>query len=275
MSFDQQIEALTSALKRNTKATEALALALTQTGQIDANQLEDAVPDPATNKVESNAKPQTETPAESVTGNDWVVSMKDILDAAKEISAHDGNHDRVNTLLKEFGISKIKDIAEKRQTELFDRLLDIRRGQVNQSLAAEKADTQSDPNAVAGQGKVTNEDVRLAAEQLAKRDGNNDRVNALLNQFGVTRIKALKPDQFTDFFNAATAATEITPDEPAQGTSVLDKEEVRAALMSVPKQHARDMLESINQKAKKLGDIRPAQYPQLMQEIEHYHNTAP
>jgi hypothetical protein len=279
MSFDQQIEALTGALKRNTRATEALALALIQTGQIDAHQLEDAVPNPAASPVESNTKPQTQTPAESVTGNDWVVPLKDIMDAAKEISAHDGNHDRVNALLNEFGISKIRDIVEKRQTELFDRLLDIRRGQVNQSLAAETPDTQPDSNAVSGQGKVTLEDVLLAAKELAKHDGNNDRVNALLNKCGVTRIKALKSDQFTDFFNAATAATYPATQEPApetaQGTSVLDKETVRAALMSVPTKHARDLLSSINPEAKKLGDIRPAQYPQLMQGIGHYHNTAP
>ena len=63
-------------------------------------------------------------------------------------------------------------------------------------------------NTVPDTTTVSMEDIRVAARELSKKDGNDNRSKALLKKFGVSKLKELKPDRYTDFFNALLEAAE-------------------------------------------------------------------
>ncbi len=63
-------------------------------------------------------------------------------------------------------------------------------------------------NTVPDTTTVSMEDIRVAARELSKKDGNDNRSKALLKKFGVSKLKELKPDQYTGFFNVLLEAAE-------------------------------------------------------------------
>jgi hypothetical protein len=139
-------------------------------------------------------------------------------------------------------------------------------------------------NTVPDTTTVSMEDIRVAARELSKKDGNDNRSKALLKKFGVSKLKELKPDRYTDFFNALLEAAETeqvkltqadTKTKPKTETTPIDPQvtlqTLRALVMEITRHdgHGGQVKAVCRQlKVDAIPNLSPEQYPEMLELLQ-------